>query len=68
MNKRICDLELSDIKVGLKIRSMKDRNRIGIIERIDYKNNRCTYIKWPGDDEASEGFYKNNCECEVVVD
>lgn len=68
MAKRICDLSQADIKVGLKVRSLKDPNRIGVIEKVDPNDDDYAWIKWPGDDKAYGGFYGTDCKCEVVDD
>lgn len=63
---RICDLPQANIKEGLKIRSLKDPYKIGVITKVDAKDDDYAWIKWPGDDKAYSGFYGTDCKCEIV--
>lgn len=63
---RICDLPQSAIIVGLRIRGLNNKDRLGTISKIDKDDDDYAWIKWDCDPAAHSGFYGNNCECEVV--
>lgn len=65
---RICDLDPKEVVVGLRVRGLNNRERLGTIIKIDPKDDDTATIKW---DTVVDGyeyshFYGNNCECEVV--
>lgn len=62
----IKDLSENEIKIGLKVRSLKDPNRFGTIVEIDYKHDNSAWILWEGDNKPLSAFYGNDCQCEVV--
>lgn len=66
MARRICDLKLEEITIGMKVRSLRDPEYIGVIVKIDTSDDDYAWVKWPKDDKAYSGFYGNNCRCELV--
>lgn len=64
--RRICDLQLKDIKVGMRVRSLANPMRIGVITIVDPTDDNYAWIRWAGDDKPYSGFYGTDCECEVV--
>jgi hypothetical protein len=65
---RICDYPETEIKVGMRIRSLADPTKIGTITRIDVQDDRYAWIEWPHRPGRPSGFYGNDCQCEVVED
>jgi hypothetical protein len=64
---RVCDLPESEIKVGLRVRSLADSNRIGeIISVTEVRGDMYSWILWPGETHPHSGFFWNHCTCEVV--
>lgn len=64
---RICDLSENEIKIGLKIRSLCNPNKIGTISRReDIRNQDYWWITWDGEKEERLGFFWNDCKCELV--
>jgi hypothetical protein len=63
---RICDMREEDIKVGMKVRSLRDPSKIGIVTSIDATRDNLAWIQWEGEPIPYSGFYGNDCECEVV--
>lgn len=63
---RICDMDPSEIHVGLKMRGLKNPNRIGTVVKIDVDDDCYAWVLWEGDDQPYGGFYWNDCRCEVV--
>ena len=63
---KIKDLPESEIKVGMKIRSLINPDRTGIIVKIDTDDDNYAWVLWEGNDKTYGGFYGNDCECEVV--
>ena len=63
---RINELQIHDVIVGLRLRSIKDPNKLGTIVRIDTDDDGYAWIRWDGDDQAWSGFYGNDCMCDVV--
>ena len=57
---RVCDISESEIVVGMKIRSLVDPNRVGVIVKVD----DCAWIQWPN--EQPNRFYPDDCECQIV--
>lgn len=67
---RICDLDEKDIHIGLKIKSLKDPNKIGTIVSHEYVRGNDDYwwILWDGEEKPVSGFFWNHCKCEIVED
>ena len=64
---RICDIPEDQIKIGMRVRSMSDSNKIGTLIEVDPPPyDTYWWIEWEGDDEPYAGFYWNHCECEIV--
>lgn len=62
---RICDLPVEKIVPGIRVKSLIS-NKQGTIERIDYDDDRYAWILWDGDEKAFNGFYRNDCRCEII--
>jgi len=63
---RINELSEKDIKVGMKIRSLRDPFIIGTIVKIDNDfGEMYSWIQWSNEDKAYGGFYWNHCRCEI---
>ncbi len=64
---RICDLKEDQIKIGLRVRSLTNPNKLGTVVAMD-EPPRDTYwwIQWDGEDKAYGGFFYNDCKCEIV--
>ena len=63
---RVNELKPEDIHVGMKIRSLKNPNKLATVVDIDHADDDFAWIQWEGDDKPYSGFYGNNCSCEVV--
>lgn len=63
---KISNLTQKDIFVGLKIRSLKNPNKIGQIIKIDTEDDYYSWVLWDGEEKSFSGFYGTNCECEIV--
>lgn len=63
---RICDMNESDIRIGLRIESLSQPRYGTIVEREDKGSETYWYVRWDGEIEAYGGFFWNDCECEVV--
>lgn len=64
---RICDLKEDQIKLGMRIRSLVNPNKLGtIVEREDIRRDDYWWIQWDGDTKKTSGFFFNMCSCEVV--
>jgi hypothetical protein len=63
---RIFDIPEDQIKVGTRIRSLVDPNKLGTIVEKDESRDLYFWIQWDGDDKPYGGFYWNHCKCEVV--
>ena len=63
---RISDIPEDQIKVGMRIRSLVDPNKLATIVERDESRDLYFWIQWNGDDEAYSGFFWNYCECEVI--
>lgn len=64
---KISDLSEDEIKIGLRVRSMTNPNKIGTVVAVDPPPHETYwYILWDGDLQPYGGFYWNHCECEVV--
>ena len=64
---KISDLSEDEIKIGLRVRSMANPEKIGTVVSVDpppYET--YWYILWDGDEYPFSGFYWNHCDCEVV--
>lgn len=69
MTKRIRDIPISEVRVGLRVRSLFDYNKIGTIVKIDPKDDDYAWIRWDGETSLYSGFYNNgSCWCEIVED
>jgi len=62
---RVCDLDISDIKVGLKVKGLKT-GRIGTIVEIDENDDYYAWIQWDDGSPVVGGFYGNDCKMEIV--
>jgi len=63
---KISDLQPDQIKVGLRVKSLKS-NKVGTIVLItDKRGIPYSHILWDGEDRPFSGFFDNDCECEVV--
>lgn len=67
-NKRVCDLPIEEVKVGLRIVSLSQPDRIGTITHVDEGDDGCRWVTWDGQQNATSCFYGNDCECEVAYD
>ena len=65
---KISDLRQDQIYVGLRVRSLVDRDHLGTVVKIDPDDDWYSWIKWDKSDIATSGFYWTDCECEVVSD
>ena len=66
---KISDYPEDQIKIGMRLRSLKDPNRLGTIVEMDPPPyDTYWWIQWDRDDKAYSGFFWNHCECEVVED
>jgi len=64
---RICDVAEDQIKIGLRVRSLANPEKIGTIVKVDEPPSETYWwIQWDGDAQPYSGFYWNNCECEIV--
>lgn len=63
---RICDLSEDKIVIGMRVRSLKTANKLGTIVKIDYDDDRYTWVQWDGESFITSGFYGNECKCEIV--
>jgi hypothetical protein len=64
---RICDVPEDQIKIGMRVRSLTNRDKLGtIVEVDDPPYDTYWWIQWDGDTKAYSGFYWNDCECEIV--
>ena len=64
---RICDISEDQIKIGMKVRSLTNPNKIGTIVDVELPPyDTYWYIQWEGDSKPYSGFYWNDCECEIV--
>ena len=61
---RVSDLELHDVTIGLRVKSLIS-DKWGTIIDIDFSDDYYCYILWDGDEIAKTGFYGNKCECEI---
>lgn len=62
---KISDIPVNKIYIGLKIRSVKDFNKIGTI--IDYEKDRDYFwILWDNHEKSFSGFFGNDCDCEII--
>ncbi len=66
MPKKIRDLKVEDIFVGLRFRSLLDYEKIGVVVKIDHDDDNYAWCKWEDGSESLGGFYGNDCDCEVV--
>lgn len=64
---KISDLKQENIVIGLKIRSLKNPNKIGQIVKIDHDDDQYAWVLWSGEEKAYSGFYGTDCECELVL-
>jgi len=62
---RIRDTDISNIKVGMRIKSLVS-DRQGTIVRIDKDDDDYSWVLWDGDPEPFSGFYGNDCSCEII--
>ena len=62
---KISDLLQKDIRIGIRVRSLRDPELLGTIVQIIPSDDYLTIIEWDKDEKYS-GFYGNDCECEVV--
>lgn len=65
---RICDMDESDIKIGLRVKSLSQLRYGTIVKREDKGSETYWFILWDDKKESYSGFYWNDCECEVVQD
>lgn len=70
--KRISDLEESEIRPGLRVKSLARSDGIGTVVEIDYPDDSSTWVEW----DQPEGtacppdscFNWNDCDCEILLD
>lgn len=65
---KISDLKQEQIKPGLQLRSLINRDKIAVVVVVDHNDDDYSWIGWPSQDYCEGGFYGNDCECEVVTD
>lgn len=65
---RICDLPESAVVAGLRIRGLRNKDKLGTLIKLDKKDDNYLWIKWDIDNGSYSGFYGNKCECEIVLD
>lgn len=64
---RIRDLELDQITIGVKIRSLRNPNKLGTIVKIDDEaGDQYSWVLWDGEEQTYSGFWWNHCDCEIV--
>jgi hypothetical protein len=63
-NMKICDLSEEDVKIGLKVKSLKN-GQPGVITDTENRGSETIHtITW--EDGNTSGFYWNDCECEII--
>ena len=64
---RICDVSEDQIKIGMRVRSLANPNKLGtIVDAGLLPHDLYWWIQWDGDTKAYSGFYWNHCKCEIV--
>jgi hypothetical protein len=63
---KISELPEDRIKIGLRIKSLANPNKLGTIVKKEVKGSETVWwILWDGDEKPMSGFYWNHCDCEV---
>lgn len=66
VNMRICDLPESQVKIGLRVRSLA-RPINGTIIKIEMTRGMpYWWIQWDGENAIHSGFFSNNCRCDII--
>lgn len=63
---RICELQLSNIKPGLRFKGLKSSEKLGTVVYIDYMNDNAVNYRWDGE-EGIGTWFGTDCECEIVT-
>lgn len=64
---RVCDLPLSQIRVGLVIKSLVfNSTKRGIVVQIEPDNDDAAWVQWEDKDYAHSCFYGNSSQCIVL--
>lgn len=62
---RINQLQLSQIKPGLRFKGLKNSEKLGIVVYVDYMNDNAVNYRWDGE-KGIGTWFGCECECELL--
>lgn len=63
---RINELEMSQVKPGLRFQGLNSSEKFGTVVYVDYMNDTAVNYRWDGE-EGIGTWFGTDCECELVT-